>query len=89
METTVGGGAHIVNRNPILIPDGLYLEIQIMELLGISQRTLYRWRQAGLKAMRPGTEKTFYYGRDVIEIMRLPAESIPEYCPEYKQKKGK
>lgn len=85
METTVGSGADFVNPNPLIRP-GIYAQSQIKRLLGVSDRTLNRWEQAGLPRLQPCTDTVFYEGEEIIRIMRLPAESIPAFKSKFKQK---
>jgi hypothetical protein len=88
METTVGSGADFVNPNP-LIRDGIYAQSQVVRLLGISDRTLNRWEQAGLRPLQPGTTLVFYEGRNIIEVMRIADADLPQYKAKRDQKKGK
>lgn len=80
METTIGSGADFVNPNPLIRP-GIYARSQVMRLLGITDRTLKRWEQAGLQKLQPATDAVFYEGADIMRIMRTPAKDIPPYRP--------
>lgn len=71
---------------PVFIPGVVYTEQYLLNV-GISKRTLERWKAAGLKARRPATKQNFYLSDDVIAIFRLDPGEIPDYKPGYKRKR--
>lgn len=73
------------DSGPVFMPGVVYTEQYVLNV-GISKRTLERWKIAGLKARRPGTKQAFYLSDDIIAILRLDPGDIPPYEPQYKQK---
>lgn len=55
-----------------------------MEAMGMSPRTLARWKAAGFKVRQPGTRSAWVLTDDIFKIMEL--DELPPYQPEYKQK---
>lgn len=55
---------------PCLTPDGLYTASQLIIALGISNKTLNKWKQERLRCTKPRhCSKFFFRGSDVIEFM--------------------
>jgi predicted site-specific integrase-resolvase len=59
-----------MKHEPILIRDAVYDRKTVVEALGISSNTLWRWRKEGLPILQRGTKQMFFYGGDIIEYLR-------------------
>lgn len=61
--------------------DGLYPQELVVAIFGIAKTTLGKWHARGLRHLRPGTNKVYYLGSDIIKFF----DSLP---PADKEKGG-
>lgn len=63
-------GTTDLNRGPCLVAGQLWKREDLINQMGISPKTLTRWKQNGLIGLRAFTKEEFYYSDDVIAFMR-------------------
>ena len=60
---------------PLMVRGALYSVEQVMSALRISERTLAKWKAAGLRVRQPATKRGFLFSDDVFEvILKLSSE---------------
>lgn len=65
-----GQADFLLDRNPIIVRDGLYSREQILSLMRITSATLGAWQKSGLSSLQKGTKKMYFYGGDLIDFLR-------------------
>ncbi len=62
---------------PLMVAGALYSLQQLKKLLPLNDRTLAKWKAAGLVVYSPGTKRSFVFADDVFTVIRkLGAERL-------------
>lgn len=62
---------------PLMVAGALYSLAQLMDTLGVSDRTIAKWKDAGLKLRQPSTHTAFVFSDDVFEVIRKLTDEEP------------
>lgn len=68
-------------RSPAIERDGIYTRQQVLANLKLTDHTLKRWCESGLRSWQAGSKQTYFRGEDILTFMESPPDLSKAYEP--------